>query len=113
MRILPAIRKWTHTWAVVLAVLALLFVPAVPVHAEEGTSAGTSASSDHAAETSGASADASEDIIAQETDYYIKSLFVDITVREDNVFDVTETCVYDCLQPHHGPVREIPENHYR
>ena len=108
MRILPAIRKWTHTWAVVLAVLALLFVPAVPVHAEEGTSAGTSASSDHAAETSGASADASEDIIAQETDYYIKSLFVDITVREDNVFDVTETCVYDFIQPHHGPVREIP-----
>lgn len=113
MRILPAIRKWTHTWAVVLAVLALLFVPAVPVHAEEGTSADTSASSDHAAETSGASADASEDIIAQETDYYIKSLFVDITVREDNVFDVTETCVYDFIQPHHGPVREIPENHYR
>ena len=113
MRILPAIRKWAHIWAVVLAVLALLFVPAVPVHAEEGTSAGTSASSDHAAETSGASADASEDIIAQETDYYIKSLFVDITVREDNVFDVTETCVYDFIQPHHGPVREIPENHYR
>lgn len=113
MRILPAIRKWAHIWAVVLAVLALLFVPAVPVHAEEGTAAGTSASSDHAAETSGASADASEDIIAQETDYYIKSLFVDITVREDNVFDVTETCVYDFIQPHHGPVREIPENHYR
>ncbi len=113
MRILPAIRKWVHIWAVVLAVLALLFVPAVPVHAEEGTAAGTSASSDHAAETSGASADASEDIIAQETDYYIKSLFVDITVREDNVFDVTETCVYDFIQPHHGPVREIPENHYR
>lgn len=113
MRILPAIRKWTHTWAVMLAVFALLFVPAVPVHAEEGTSAGASASSDHAAETSGASADASEDIIAQETDYYIKSLFVDITVREDNVFDVTETCVYDFIQPHHGPVREIPENHYR
>ena len=113
MRILPAIRKWAHIWAVVLAVLALLFVPAVPVHAEEGTAAGTSASSDHAAETSAASADASEDIIAQETDYYIKSLFVDITVREDNVFDVTETCVYDFIQPHHGPVREIPENHYR
>lgn len=113
MRILPAIRKWAHIWAVVLAVLALLFVPAVPVHAEEETSADISASSDHAAETSGASADASEDIIAQETDYYIKSLFVDITVREDNVFDVTETCVYDFIQPHHGPVREIPENHYR
>lgn len=113
MRILPAIRKWAHIWAVVLAVLALLFVPAVPVHAEEETSADISASSDHAAETSGASADASEDIIAQETDYYIKSLFVDITVRKDNVFDVTETCVYDFIQPHHGPVREIPENHYR
>ena len=113
MRILSAIRKWAHTWAVMLAVFALLFVPAVPVHAEEETSADISASSDHAAETSGASADASEDIIAQETDYYIKSLFVDITVREDNVFDVTETCVYDFIQPHHGPVREIPENHYR
>lgn len=113
MRILPAIRKWAHTWAVMLAVFALLFVPAVPVHAEEETSADISASSDHAAETSAASADASEDIIAQETDYYIKSLFVDITVREDNVFDVTETCVYNFIQPHHGPVREIPENHYR
>ena len=113
MHILPAIKKRTHTWAVLLTVLALLFVPAATVHAEEETAEDLSASSDYESWPFGDTDTASEDIIAEETDYYIKSLSTDITVQEDNVFDVEETCVFDFIEPHHGPVREIPENHYR
>ena len=108
----PAIRKWTHCVAVQLMILAVLFLLAAPVHAEDRTASYPAAVSE-IVETAEAADGSSVDIIAEETDYYIKSLDVDITVHEDNVYDVTETYVYDFIEPHHGPVREIPTNHYR
>lgn len=118
-----SIRKWTRIAAMELMILAAVLFAAIPVHAADGTSVDVSGSSEAASgmadtsdEIAGTSDDANavtDNIIAEETDYYIKSLFVDITVHEDNVYDVVESYVYDFIQPHHGPVRKIPENHYR
>ena len=108
----PVVRKWIYTAVVQMMILAVLFLAAIPTYAEGGTV--PYADSANAFVTTADAADgSSSDIIAEETDYYIKSLDVDITVHEDNVYDVTESYVYDFIEPHHGPVREIPSNHYR
>ena len=46
-------------------------------------------------------------------DYYIKDLDVDITVNEDDTFDIVETYVYQFNESHHGPVRIFNGNHVR
>ncbi|MCR5416299.1 MAG: DUF2207 domain-containing protein [Pseudobutyrivibrio sp.] len=46
-------------------------------------------------------------------DYYIKDMDVNITVNEDNTYDIVETYVYDFVRPHHGPVRKFTLNHTR
>ncbi|MCR4568403.1 MAG: DUF2207 domain-containing protein [Pseudobutyrivibrio sp.] len=50
---------------------------------------------------------------ASKEDYYIKDLDVDITVNEDNTYDIEETYVYQFNEPHHGPTRDFIGNHVR
>lgn len=46
-------------------------------------------------------------------DYYIEKYHVDINVKKNNTFHITETLTYNFVQPHHGMTREIPLTHTR
>lgn len=95
-------KKKRRAFLVSLGVLFFMFAPVQLIHA-----ANTELSSYDEENTYTDYDDVLDD------DYYIEKYHVDINVKKNNTFHITETLTYNFVQPHHGMTREIPLTHTR